>query len=682
MADFQDVVNAIKENREISDQKKLDAEKKSDKQVQDSIDNLSSKIAEAEDRGLKRAVKKLTEDKRVAVAQQADEKARRVTENASLKEITDQKDALGLMASQIEANGGVALENAEYNKLDLAIKQKEFDLRKANATSKGAKAEIEKERRAAIMEQGTYLQKISAGIAGIGASMKDSAKAALAGAGKGLMGILKGTLFAGLFIAVAKFLQSPLYAKMVDYITGTLIPTLQSFYDAFFGPNGGVIKGFKKLFSDESGIGAIVLGIGTVVAAIAVFKVAKLFGTIAGGVSKLGGFLGNIGSRFKGLKLPGAAGGVPGGGPASTVAKTSKGAGGFGKAIGSAGKGIGSFISGILKGVASGLAALANPATLIGLAAVSAAIIAVSAALRIAAPAFEPIGKMMDSFGAAVNKVFKGLGSFVESTGKAIKSVIVGIGESIGKVVDKITAMKTAGTEATTKQIQELSKIPSDKLFAAAKGIDAMKAALADFGGGTFSKVADSLFGGSGPIDKLVDLAKNVTPLMKAAEAISVISAAGGDYAMAQAELKRRERVAELEKELAEDTKGITQSQKSFDKEQEGRKAELAALKKQKMELKLSGSRARGGPMNADEMYLVGETGPELVMPKSASMVQSEQKTDAILKSALDKSSNGQQAINVVAPQAKVTNNSANTNVSNTSYVGNPDMAFQLAAGT
>ena len=680
MADFQDVVNAIKENREISDQKKLDAEKKSDKQVQDSIDNLSSKIAEAEDRGLKRAVKKLTEDKRVAVAQQADEKARRVTENASLTEIKDQKDALNIMASQIEANGGVALENAEYNKLDLAIKQKEFDLRKANATSKGAKAEIEKERRAAIMEQGTYLQKISAGIAGIGASMKDSAKAALAGAGKGIMGILKGTLFAGLFIAVAKFLQSPLYAKMVDYITGTLIPTLQSFYDAFFGPNGGVIKGFKKLFSDESGIGAIVLGIGTVVAAIAVFKVAKLFGTIAGGVSKLGGFLGNIGSRFKGLKLPGAAkGGVPGGGPASTVAKTTKGAGGFGKAIGSAGKGIGSFISGILKGVASGLAALANPATLIGLAAVSAAIIAVSAALRIAAPAFEPIGKMMDSFGSAVNRIFKGLGSFVESTGKAIKSVIVGIGESIGKVVDKITAMKTAGTEATTKQIKELSNIPSDKLFAAAKGIDAMKAALAGFGGGTFSKISDSLFGGGGPIEKIVELAKNVNPLLKAAEAISVISAAGGDYAMAQAELKRRERVAELEKNLGG---GDSYRGTRGEKRKKSDEAELAALEKQKMELKLSGSRARGGPMNADEMYLVGETGPELVMPKSASMVQSEQKTDAILKSALDKSSNGQQAINVVAPQAKVTNNSANTNVSNTSYVGNPDMAFQLAAGT
>ena len=681
MADFQDVVNAIKENREISDQKKLAAEKKSDKEVQDSIDALTRKIAKADEKGLGLIGKKLQEEKKVAVAQQADEKARRVTENASLTEIKDQKDALNIMASQIEANGGVALENAEYNKLDLAIKQKEFDLRKAQATSKGAKAEIEKERRAAVMEQGTYLQKISAGIAGIGASMKDSAKAALAGAGKGLMGILKGTLFAGLFIAVAKFLQSPLYAKMVDYITGTLIPTLQSFYDGFFGPNGGVIEGFKRLFSDDSGIGAIVLGIGTVVAAIAVFKVAKLFGVIAGGVGKLGGFLGKIGSGFKGLKLPGAAkGGVPGGGAASTVSKTTKGAGGFGKAIGGAGKGIGQFISGILKGVASGLKALANPATLVGLAAVSAAIIAVSAALRIAAPAFEPIGKMMDSFGSAVNRIFKGLGSFVESTGKAIKSVIVGIGESIGKVVDKITAMKTAGTEATTKQIKELSNIPSDKLFSAAKGIDAMKAALNDFGGGTFSKVADSLFGGNGPIDKLVALTEKVPALMKAAEAISVISAAGGDYAMAQQELKRREKVAELEKNLAGKYTGF--SQESKDEKRAKDQAELDALKKQKMELKLSGSRARGGPMNAGGMYLVGETGPELVIPKSASMVQSEQKTDTILKSALDKSSNGQQAINVVAPQAKVTNNSANTNVSNTSYVGNPDMAFQLAAGT
>ena len=109
----------------------------------------------------------------------------------------------------------------------------------------------------------------------------------------------------------------------------------------------------------------------------------------------------------------------------------------------------------------------------------------------------------MEGFGESIKRVFTGIGNFVESTGKAIKSVIVGIGEAVGNVVDKITKMRT-GTEATTKQIKELSNIPADKLFSAAKGIDAMKDALDDFGGGTFSKISDSLFGGDGSIEKIV----------------------------------------------------------------------------------------------------------------------------------------------------------------------------------
>ena len=60
-----------------------------------------------------------------------------------------------------------------------------------------------------------------------------------------------------------------------------------------------------------------------------------------------------------------------------------------------------------------------------------------------------------------------------------------------------------------------------------------------------------------------------------------------------------------------------------------------------------------------------------------------EQQLDALNKSAIAKAAGGDEAsVNVVAPQAKVTNNNANTNVSTTSYVGNPDMAFKLAAGT
>ena len=256
-----------------------------------------------------------------------------------------------------------------------------------------------------------------------------------------------------------------------------------------------------------------------------------------------------------------------------------------------AGKSIGTFISGILKSIGAGLTAIANPAVLIGLAALSAAILAVSAAIRIMEPAFEPIGIMMEKFGAGLKEVFGGIAEFVESAGKGIRSVVEGIGVAIGNVVDKLTSMSTAGTEATTKQIKELSNIPADKLFAAAGGIDAMKKALDDFGGGTFSKVADKLFGGSGPIDKLVDLAKNVTPLMKAAEAISVISAAGGDYAMAEAELKRRKRVAELESGIAAGSlKGEAYTSEA---DLKSARAELASLKQQKMQLQLSGNRDR-----------------------------------------------------------------------------------------
>ena len=36
----------------------------------------------------------------------------------------------------------------------------------------------------------------------------------------------------------------------------------------------------------------------------------------------------------------------------------------------------------------------------------------------------------------------------------------------------------------------------------------------------------------------------------------------------------------------------------------------------------------------------------------------------------------------VVGTSTKVTNNNSNTTVSNTSYVGNPDMGYKLAAGT
>lgn len=96
--------------------------------------------------------------------------------DSALQELKPLREKLALMAEKIEAGLGVARENKEYNKLDLDIKNKEFDLRKKTADRPGAKEEIEKERRAVIQEQGTTLQKISAGIMGINLNLKDRAK--------------------------------------------------------------------------------------------------------------------------------------------------------------------------------------------------------------------------------------------------------------------------------------------------------------------------------------------------------------------------------------------------------------------------------------------------------------------------------------------------------------------------
>ena len=418
---------------------------------------------------------------------------------------------------------------------------------------------------------------------------------------KGVIGALLKAAGFGLLVA---FLNSDTFKKFFskenisNFVDGIkrLIKGISSFGGNLFSGNfGEAFDDLKKIFNDESGLGKVAIGLAAVGVIITGLKFTKLFSAIKTGVSALGGFLGKTGSRLKDLALPGGkgGGGLPvGGGPAgkgggpSRVTKMAQGLSTMGKA---AGKSIGTFISGILKSIGAGLTAIANPAVLIGLAALSAAILAVSAAIRIMEPAFEPIGIMMEKFGAGLKEVFGGIAEFVESAGKGIRSVVEGIGVAIGNVVDKLTSMSTAGTEATTKQIKELSNIPADKLFAAAGGIDAMKKALDDFGGGTFTKVADSLFGGNGPIDKLVDLAKNVTPLMKAAEAISVISAAGGDYAMAEAELKRRKRVAELETKIAGGTKYGRVDEDDLKEFQ----AELSTLKQQKMQLQLSGNRDR-----------------------------------------------------------------------------------------
>jgi hypothetical protein len=439
------------------------------------------------------------------------------------------------------------------------------------------------------------------------------------------------------------------------------------------------MKGFEALFSDDSGIGSIVLGLAGVTAIFAGVKIASMFKKLKGGVTALLGFFRTASTEVGPL-----------GGDTSKqkkgkdgLGKKGGGLGNFGKSISSAGRGVGGFISGILKGIASGLAAIAAPPVLIGLAAVSAAAIAIATAIRIMSPAFEPIGKMFESFGETVKSVFTGLRETIEGIGVGIREIVEGIGVAVGNVVDKISNLKTASTKAQTEQIKQLADIPADKLTRVADGVDRLKKALEDFGGGTFSQVMKNLFGGDGPLDKIVELTKKVDEIMRVAEAIDVLAKAGGQYEVAKAELERRKRIAELETELAEIPEikeGMNKRQKERLSEREKvTKAELEALQKQQVDLGFIAGRNMGGRVKAGSMYLVNESGSELFIPDQPGMIMNSARTAQLMREGSPDRRASAPNININAPaDNKVTQSTSNTTSSTTTIV-NTDPILQAA---
>ena len=236
--------------------------------------------------------------------------------------IQEMKDALDKQKEEIESQGGVAKDSKSFQKATLDIAQKELNLRKASAkrdgVTKAGQEEIDKEQQRINKERGSTFKGILGGIKGLGASLEKVV-------GKTGVAALSGAAF----LAIGAFLQSDTFQKMTDFIFDTLIPKLQEFYNAFFGPEGGFLKGFQTLFGDESGIGSIVLGIGTVLLLFAGFKIAGLalaVTSLLGGIKGLGGkkgigrFLGKGGmlkgavTAFAGLgaSLKGFMGGITG----------------------------------------------------------------------------------------------------------------------------------------------------------------------------------------------------------------------------------------------------------------------------------------------------------------------------------------------------------------------------------
>ena len=144
------------------------------------------------------------------------------------QEIDVQKKSLDTFKEKLEESGVKAEDSAKYQKLSYELQKKELAQRFKDARGNpSARREIRNERRELDKKQGSLLTKISIGVTGMFKSMRQQlAKRA----GRTLMQMVKGTLFAGLLVAVLAFLNSPLWEKTKEKLAD-IIMNLQSRFD-------------------------------------------------------------------------------------------------------------------------------------------------------------------------------------------------------------------------------------------------------------------------------------------------------------------------------------------------------------------------------------------------------------------------------------------------------------------
>jgi len=482
---------------------------------------------------------------------------------------------------------------------------------KADETAADAQANENKNR--------SLLGKIAGGIT----TLKDNAINTAKKAGKTGLAVLSGIAFGALLYAFGEFLQSDTFKDLTNYLTGP----------------DGLLKRLSS-FDISFGEGAALLGVllGGVALAFKASALTKLFGPIKLAVKGITAGLGSFGTRLGGVanNLGGKGGAAPAGGRGGARVKGGGALGKVGSSIASVGKGVGAGAGALLKGMAGGLAAIANPATLAGLAAVTLAINGIAAAVRIASPAFEPFGKLLESAGETIKSVFEGLGSTIESIGKSVKGIIGSIAEGITNILTKISEARTAGVRAKTEQIQQLSSIDPGTIESTARGITLMKNALEGFGSESFGNVIKGLIS-DGPVGDILKLAREHEILNKAANAVMAITASGMSYKQIMDEEKRQSRIKELE--------GKTRFGPGAERRRQEDAAELAKLRAQ-------------GP--APELEMLRDTAGQRTRASMQGMFTADPRVEAMITSAINKSKIATQGVTV----NNVSNNTDNRNQS------------------
>ena len=480
--------------------------------------------------------------------------------------------------------------------------------------NKGAEEEAEKERLAGEEKNRSLLQKIAGGIGGILGNMKDKALAA----GKGLMSILKGTLFAGLFILLAKFFQSPMFGQVIDFLTNTILPGLitvgkffkdlgtrfieafsniQVEFDKVFGPNKTLSErfdGFLGLFKEGGIIAAGLAGI------VLLLKPSLLFGALKLGIKAFKAALAFAGSGLSSeatdLKKSKSKGGRRGGkrGLLSKVADLAP-------------KNIGSKAASLGKGLVKGAKFL--PGVGLAVTGIMGVFDGVSAGFK----EYNAGGDAGDVAREAAAGVVSGL-TFGLVSQETISGAFTTIGDKFKTGFNKMKEDTLAGVD----KLKDLGVSAKEKLKDVASGLKEKFDNVSEKVGGFFGDIKGKFSELTAKLPSIKDVGSKI----------------GNFFGFGKKEEK------EISAPLVE-----------FEKEKTALKDRIAMLEKQ-----VSSAARREMKFREEQLKKLNES----AIAKAAG-------GDAI------------SPVNVVAPQAKVTNNTSNSNVSTSSSVVQNDPTLQFA---
>ena len=711
-ASFEDVVKQLKENQKIdSENQSRQAEitrlqnSAAKKENSEKLKNLNNEIklfsvkTDANGKKLndmrknesKLALLQLENEKKNLEQSMQQSQSIEIQKSDAKLNLELQREALNKVREGIEAEGFVADDDNEYKRKEAKLRIEELKLQRENVpyfseARKRLKAEIKENKRAA--RDTTFLGKIANSFTGnkgkeeerakeqsnkdnkmlsvlgnISSGITGLAKGTAAKVGKlakgGLMGLVKGTLFAGLFFLISEFLSSPAFAKTAKFIGEKVIPALTNFYNDVIKPAFDAVIDF--LMNDAfPAIGKFISE--TVLPILKDFYENILKPTF--------GFLIDF---FKESIWPTMKEFISG--SSETIKKF------YEDTLKPAFTAIGEFATNQffpalgeifqklkdtytkIKPSLDSLFEFLKETTLPVL---------FDTAKKVFADVKDIVMKVIDfagniisgDFGAAFDDLMDIGGAIARAIDNAISGILKAVGLDFeGNISDVIGNFFTGIYDSITGTVNGIMN-----------SIEGIIRAVPGIG----DTVADTLFGEMTPQEIAVrDMKKVEEEKAKIREEIAnqqELLAGGDERAGALSGFAKREDIIkDLQKQIAEQDaeaarlKAIAEPETAETVEARDGSKEVVAL-------------AKGGPLGAGRLALVGENGPELIFSRTDAQVKTSQQTDALLNAAANNNDKQSAPVIVNAPTVAPSTQNISNSTSTISYIGNPDPIFQRAS--